>query len=288
MTDNPTSPEGRPITIRPIEKDELGRVVLRCWPDDPNVLDKIFEAQGTIGMAAWEGDRNVAQLHCYRIDTADGVNGAAGWKLDMAGKASRELRGAIWCHECCHVGRTLETTAKEGKDGDLGSGVRKGTDPRYFGRGIGTAMVEESIKWAREHDYAAILAAAAPDRLPELAVWMGRLPWTTYAKLGFKLVLLKDESRAPDWTKGGAPPEVMSEIAAAIQAGRPENEIREPLAPARPLRRASPQRRPVIEAMARRRPLANVGLLVGYPVHVWRGRLACLAGQVLSKHPLVR
>ncbi len=68
-----TSPDGAPIVIRPIESGELERVVLRCWPDR-DILHRLFAEQGTIGMAAWEGDKCVAQLHCYRVMLPDGTN----------------------------------------------------------------------------------------------------------------------------------------------------------------------------------------------------------------------
>jgi len=54
--------DGPPITVRALEKSELDGVVLRCWPDR-KTLDRLFAEQGTIRMAAWDGDKNVAQLH---------------------------------------------------------------------------------------------------------------------------------------------------------------------------------------------------------------------------------
>ena len=65
-----TSPDGIPITIRPIEPDELDRIVLRCWPSR-EALGRLFAGQGTIGLAAWEGDMCVAQLRCYRVSLPD-------------------------------------------------------------------------------------------------------------------------------------------------------------------------------------------------------------------------
>jgi hypothetical protein len=53
------------FVVRPITPDEIDRVPLRCWPDH-DAMAKLFASQETIGMAAWDGNPCVAQLHCYR------------------------------------------------------------------------------------------------------------------------------------------------------------------------------------------------------------------------------
>lgn len=61
------------VDVRPIELTEIDRIPLRCWPDGPT-LERLFAEQGTIGMATWEGDRCVAQLHCYEVRVPDRSN----------------------------------------------------------------------------------------------------------------------------------------------------------------------------------------------------------------------
>ena len=250
-----TSPDGTSIQVRPIEPAELDRVVLRCWPDR-DALDRLFDEQGTIGMAAWEGDRCVAQLHCYRVPLPNGTNESWtvggnwwDWKEGVQTFTGDEdwrprslsfpFTGPAWCHSCFHVGRTLESYREEMelKSSSMTEARRKGREPGYSGRGIGTALCKESIRWARQHDYVAVLAPGSPDGLVEFAAWAGHLPWTTYSKLGFEAVDLPEHGdELPPWARGArrripeyliSPPEVMAEVRRALHAGRPARDFRE-------------------------------------------------------------
>lgn len=280
-----TLPDGIPITVRPIERNELDRVVLRCRPDD-RTIGRLFDEQGTIGMAAWEGDRCVAQLHCYRVMLPDGTNenwrdnganwwsgerGHTQWRVWGPGMQGIRVAGSAWCHACCHVGRTLEIFHRETRNLILGlagendavperilsalveldvhrisldmiknvlreSGYPDNVerlsgdpDPRYFGRGIGTALCDASVRWAAEHGYAAVMGRGAPDGFFEFATWSGCLPWTTYARLGFEAVDTGETDELPNWAQGDSPPEVMAQVEAALRAERPKHEIRERL-----------------------------------------------------------
>jgi GNAT superfamily N-acetyltransferase len=250
------SPDGAPIEIRPIQPADLDRVVLRCWPDR-DALHRLFDEQGTIGMAAWEGDRCVAQLHCYRVPLPNGTNenwtvGGNWWdgkdsqmfaekESWRPGRLNLSYTGPAWCHSCFHVGRTLESFREEMelKPSCVAESIRKGREAGYSGRGIGTALCEESIRWARQHDYIAVLAPGAPDGLFQFATWAGHLPWKTYAKLGFETVdVLVHGDELLGWAQGErrglpeylvAPPEVMAEVQGALEAGRPERDFRERL-----------------------------------------------------------
>ena len=274
--------DGTPITVRAIKRSELDRIVLRCWPDR-KTLDRLFAEQGTIGVAAWEGDRCVAQLHCYRVTAPDGnewKTGAnwwtesdrvfEGWGQWGPRKSELGLSGPIWCHACFHVGRTLETFCAEMLEGEVLPNARKHQwnddrivrdlaqprtsftpelvrrvlqakrsesgftswkeESRYFGQGIGTAMCKESIRRAKEHGYAALVAPGAADGLVEFARWYGHMPWTTYARLGFRdyPVPPEETSQLPDWAKGRVHEPIASEIRNALRS-RPVNEILERL-----------------------------------------------------------
>jgi GNAT superfamily N-acetyltransferase len=97
------------------------------------------------------------------------------------------------------VGRTLESFKREATE----SGIAKGADPRYFGRGIGTELCRASMHWAWDHDYVAVLALGAPQGLFDMAVAAGHLPWTTYTKLGFEsLSLISPAGDLPHWANG--------------------------------------------------------------------------------------
>ncbi len=202
-----TSPEGTSIVIRPIEPEELERIPLRCWPER-DTLDRLFDEQHTIGVAAWEDDKCVAQLHCYRVMLPDGTNenwpdyggnwwdGKEGtqaytdWQNWGPNRLNLPISGPAWCHACFHVGRTLKSYREEMelKFSSIAEASRKGREAGYSSRGIGAALCRESVRWARQHDYVAVLAPGAPDALFEFAAWAGHLPWTRYAKLGFETV----------------------------------------------------------------------------------------------------
>lgn len=115
--DAPTSPTGGRIVIRLIERDELDRIVRRCWPQRA-AIERLFEDQGTIGLAAWDGDRCVAQLHGYALTLPDGENPLwphwnRPWWATRDERPAIGIRGRAWCHACMHVGRTLETDLEE-------------------------------------------------------------------------------------------------------------------------------------------------------------------------------
>ncbi len=217
MTDKtPTSPNGTPIKVRPIQRSDLGKILIRCLPDGGRI-ETMFKTQQAIGMAAWDGDKCIAQLHCYRLVLPDGSGdlwpqwSRPGFVEDII-NGGLGITGAVWCHACCHVGRSLETFS-----------VSDAPDSRYFGRGIGTALCRASIAWARDNGYAAVVASGTPT-LFEVSQWFGGLPWTTYDKLGFSAVPSEHDD-LPDWAKGNSPPEVMAAVKSALSAGRPAEDF---------------------------------------------------------------
>ena len=214
----PTSPNGGRIDIHPIRRDELGRVLLRCLPDGYR-LEALFQTQEVIGFGAWDQDQCIAQLHCYRLLLPHGSADLwPAWTRPayiadvLAG--SLGISGPVWCHACFHVGRSIERFAHSDDP-----------DARYFGRGIGTALAQASIAWAKAHDYAAVIAPGTPDGLFAFSVWAGGLPWTSYRKLGFSVEGPEVGDELPEWVNANAPPEVMAAVNAALAAGRPKREL---------------------------------------------------------------
>jgi len=213
MTDKiPTSPDGTPIEVRPIQREDLGKVLIRCLPDGGRI-ETLFKTQQIIGMAAWDGDKCIGQLHCYRLASPGGS--ADLWPewsrtgaVEAIANGTLGITGNIWCHACVHVGRSIESFT----DSDA-------PDSSYFGRGVGTAMCKASVAWARDNGYAAVVAPGSP-ALFEVSQWFGGLPWTTYARLGFDTVPAQHDD-LPDWAKGNCPPEVMTAVKAALTEGRP-------------------------------------------------------------------
>jgi hypothetical protein len=179
----------------------------------------LFKSQEIIGFGAWDGDKCIAQLHCYRLILPHGstdlwpvwsrpsyVNGALNGCLGISGQ--------VWCHACFHVGRSIESFAHSDEP-----------DSRYFSRGIGTALAQASIHWAKKHDYEAVIAPGTPDGLFSFSVLAGGLPWTTYQTLGFIDETFETNDDLPDWVKDKVTPEVMKEVEAALAAGRPKREL---------------------------------------------------------------
>ena len=219
MTDKaPISLDGRLIEVRPIRRDELGKVLIRCLPDGYRI-EMMFKTQEIIGISAWDGDKCIAQLHCYRLLLPHGTADLwPAWSrpsyVDGVLKGRLGISGPVWCHACFHVGRSIESFAQS-------------DDPesRYFGRGIGTALAQASVRWAKERDYEAVIAPGTPDGLFSFSVLAGGLPWTAYQKLGFTDETFETNDDLPQWAKGNAPSEVMKEVEAALATGRPKREL---------------------------------------------------------------
>jgi GNAT superfamily N-acetyltransferase len=211
------------IHYRPLTLEDTKRVDLRCLPEENDVLARLFEDQGTIGMGAWEDGRCIGMMHAYRVKLPDYSEDdfpewahanpllwPLGWPLRYCKERGIGFDGPVWGHACFHVGRT------EGGDGGGAP-----WDRRYFSRGIGTALCRESVAWAKRHDYAAVIAQGAPAGMFQYAVHFGVLPWTTYEKLGFhEIGREEDGERLPWWTKGKVMPAVRPEVERELQHGR--------------------------------------------------------------------
>jgi GNAT superfamily N-acetyltransferase len=148
--------------------------------------------------------------------------------LRAVGDASDDARilGELSTHVPNVEEATLRAILERYRTSPLGGEL----DPAYLGRGIGTALCKTSVQWARENAYRYVIAPGAPDGLFEFALWSGHLPWTTYAKLGFETrnqPKLGDD--LPLWAQGDSPPDVMDQVRAVLDAGRPRHELNERL-----------------------------------------------------------
>ena len=158
------------IVIRPIVNSDVDCIASACW-ENHETQTRLLEHQRILGIGAWQGSLFAGQLHCYSVTLPEWddtnfpgygrqrpVSWPLGWPLLAANEKGLRFDGPVWAHACFHVGFT-------------GPDARK-ADRSYFGRGIGTAMCRESIRWAREHSYAAVLAQGGTKAVPEYNVWM--------------------------------------------------------------------------------------------------------------------
>ena len=206
------------VVVRPITQSDINGVSGRCW-ESSETQARLFEKQGILGMAAWQGTQCVGLLHVYRVTLPDWddsdfpgygrrrpVSWPLGWPLLAAREKGLRFDGPVWGHACFHVGFA-------GPDA-------KHADRAFFGRGIGAALCRASIAWAREHGCAGVLAQGGTKAAPEYNVWMGCLPWTTYERLGFECAAMEEDGqKLPWWARGEANPAVMKQVEEALASG---------------------------------------------------------------------
>lgn len=105
---------------------------------------------------------------------------------------------------CYHVGQTDNTQAR---------------DPRYFGQGIGLRLLKETLRWAKDAGFEAVVAKGCPGYRP-IIEYMGGLPTEVYRAQGFEITAayIDQELRtvvenlAGDWD-----PDRASEVSACVK-----------------------------------------------------------------------
>jgi len=202
--------------VRPITAEALDRVNAKCWEGRDAQL-RILERQEILGFGAWDGGECVAQLHGYRVnlpefDTSPFPGYARnrledwplGWPLLAARAKGISYDGPVWGLACFHVGLLP------------GAGD---PDSRYFRKGIGTALMNASVRWAGERGYAAVLAHGGSNVLSEYNIWMGSLPWKVYGAAGFASVAVEEGAARLPWWRDKAYPEFRRQIDEALAQG---------------------------------------------------------------------
>lgn len=166
-------PELSAIHLRPMRLEDLGEVPLDCHGEAAEAADRIRDL-GAAAILAFDGDQHVGQLQFRRhrpgLRSAAGVFSPDYWG-DFEGRAP-PLPEATLCIYCYHVGQLTP-----GKD----------RDARYQGRGLGAALLDHLIHWARSHGFAAIVAKSMPPAR-EVLQFMGGQTEATYASRGFACV----------------------------------------------------------------------------------------------------
>jgi len=125
-------------------------------------------------MLAYEGETHVGQLQFrpYAAGTVspNGLHHPLYW-MDFTNHAPQlpERTLALFCY---HVGQLDNTAAR---------------DPRYFGRGLGTRLLDEVLSWAASAGFEAVVAKGCPNFWPVIR-FMGGMPAEVYQSRGFAVV----------------------------------------------------------------------------------------------------
>ena len=136
--------ENTGFNYRLLTEDDIAHVPLQHQGSPEKVLERV-KTCGSSAMLAFEGTSHVGQLQFrpYIPDTKspNSLLDPLYW-MDFQGHApplpDRTL--ALFCY---HVGQLDDTDAR---------------DPRYFGRGIGTQLLDHSISWSTNSGFNAIVA----------------------------------------------------------------------------------------------------------------------------------
>jgi len=156
---------------RLLEPADIDDVPLSCQGSREQIVERIAEI-GSSAMLAFEAARHVGQLQFrpYLPGTAspDGINDPLYW-MDFGGQAPPlpERTLALFCY---HVGQLEDGGAR---------------DPKYFGRRMGTDLLDASIAWATSSGFRAVVAKATPPTWP-IPQFMGGMPPGVYASRGFE------------------------------------------------------------------------------------------------------
>lgn len=156
---------------RLLERADIEDVPLSCQGAREQVVERIAEI-GSSAMLAFEEATHVGQLQFrpYVSDTVspDGINDPLYW-MDF-GDHAPPLPERTLALFCFHVGQLEDGSARE---------------PRYFGRRMGTDLLDATLAWAGKAGFQAVVAKATPPTWP-IPQFMGGMPSGVYASRGFE------------------------------------------------------------------------------------------------------
>ena len=152
---------------------DLGNVPIDCQGPEAEVRGRIADL-GASAILAFDGEKHVGQLQFRRYDPAlrspAGIMDPAYWGDFGQAKPPALPPGTVNLF-CYHVGQLTSGDAR---------------DPRYQGRGIGVALLEEFVRWADAAGVEATVAKALPP-FRALGVLMGGHPASVYEDHGFEI-----------------------------------------------------------------------------------------------------
>jgi GNAT superfamily N-acetyltransferase len=161
---------GGTIHYRLMTADDVGNVPILHQGSPQEVLERIRTC-GASAMLAYEGEQHVGQLqfrpYVPGTRSPDSLNDPLYW-ADFGDHVPQlpERTMALFCY---HVGQLDDTDVR---------------DPRYFGRGIGTRLLDETLAWMGKTGWDAVVAKAVPP-FGALLRFMGGVPAAVYTARGF-------------------------------------------------------------------------------------------------------
>ena len=211
------------FTVKPIGLNDIERISMKCW-DSRETQRKIIDNQEILGMAAWDNNNVcIGQLHFYDVRLPNWDESLfpgyaknrlqdwpLGWPLLAAKEKQIALDGRIMGIACLHVGTLLGFSDP---------------NPEYFRKGIGSALVQEAIKWAKIKGYKGIIAQGGSTLVPQYNTIMGCMPWKVYQKLGFRIAVLEEDGKKPPWWVETWADYVKETVQASISKGSNYSEI---------------------------------------------------------------
>jgi GNAT superfamily N-acetyltransferase len=171
------------IRYRLMTAQDIGRVPMDCHGDVDAVTERIRDL-GAAAVLAFDGEQHVGQLQFRRhrddLRSANGIWHPNYWG-DFGGRGPQLPRATVGVF-CFHVGQ-------------LKSGAER--DARYQGRGIGAALFDYFLEWARAGGVEAVVAKHTPSRRAVMA-FMGGQPAEFYTARGFEVVADWIDPQLPD------------------------------------------------------------------------------------------
>jgi GNAT superfamily N-acetyltransferase len=165
------SPSADGIEYRPMVVSDVGLVPIVHQGAESEVLARIAEL-GSSALLAFERGHHVGQLQFRRYEpgtrSPHGVWDPLYW-MDFVGRAP-DLPFATVSVCCCHVGQ-LDDTERRAR--------------QYLGRGIGSALLDHFLAWARQREFAAVIAKATPAHRSVME-FLGGFPTRVYEGRGFE------------------------------------------------------------------------------------------------------
>ena len=182
-------------------------------------LKALCQQYGAYGIAAVHGDMVIGQVRFFPSALADKYTTTAeGTKLSTCIQEHHQIQAmadidlqslprkadlspkalTILCFQLVNDYKAMA----EGKPTD---------QPSYLHRGIGTALLEKSIDWARSEGWDEIHATAIPHS-PPLMTWSSALSVKRYSKFGFRILPSTNTSDGPVSQRRGYHGEAMKRM----------------------------------------------------------------------------